>query len=998
MGERVSREPERRPIVHGFRADLFVKGNCQLVPVEHRPLHTAAVAFERDTCELLKQCEADAALPSGRPDEQIFQKNSPLAEPSRIIVEEKSEAGRLASQVGDQDLSGWLLAEQGLRQIAFRNGRLPGKCPLVFGEFEDQLTNEGDVLFLRGNDPSLDQTATHSRIIRLAESGVNAIFRRMRPTLVPLFALVLATSACSSPSPQFGSAVAAQDPSGQRRLPTGARLDPAGVTYDLGSMPLSMTLSPERDRVIVVLNGWREQGIQVVDRRSGRVLQTIPRSAAFLGVAFGPDGRSLYVSGGNQDLIYRFDWRDGQATLADSIALAVKQKGKSGTRYPAGLAVSRDGRTLYAAENLGDSLAAVDLVTRRVVQRLATERYPYGVVVGPDGTVYVSAWGGSTVSVFPAQPSGSLAEGTRIRVARHPSALLLSPDGSRLYAASGSTDRVSVIDTRLRRVVATLNDGSPAGTGEGSTPNSLAISPDGTRLFVAEADNNAVAVFDLSASSSGISGAIGNDLLTGRIPAGWYPSAVGVDGSDLFIVSGKGRGTASNVGHWQPGRPMPPRSPDYTLGQINGTLTVVPAVRANVAELDAWSARVAAANGWNSAQPRKEYPPFQHVIYIIKENRTYDQVLGDLKQADGDSSLVFFPRGGSPNHHALAERFGIFDRFFVNAEVSPDGHNWSMAAYVSDYAEKTIPSNYSSRGRTYDYEGYNRSVLPDDDVSEPSSGYVWNLADRAGISYRNYGEFVDEPDDPSGMKPPAYVATKPSLAAHTNSAYPGFSMQISDQVRADIWLKEFQDFVRSGSLPALEIVRLPNDHTSGARAGSLTPRAYMADNDLALGRIIEALTRSPFWKNTVVFVLEDDAQDGPDHVDSHRSPLLVISAYNRGRVLHRFANTTDVLATIEDILGLGRMSPFDHYGRPLREIWETTPDLTPYTALTPNVPLDERNPPRGALAEASKRLTLDKEDRSDADLFNRILWGAIKGEKPYPGPTRMSALEAKASR
>ncbi|MEP6551556.1 MAG: hypothetical protein ABJB95_10250, partial [Gemmatimonadales bacterium] len=203
---------------------------------------------------------------------------------------------------------------------------------------------------------------------------------------------------------------------------------------------------------------------------------------------------------------------------------------------------------------------------------------------------------------------------------------------------------------------------------------------------------------------------------------------------------------------------------------------------------------------------------------------------------------------------------------------------------------------------------------------------------------------------------------------------------------------------RVGNLPALEIMTLPNDHTSGAQAGKPTPRAYMADNDLALGRIIEALSRSPFWKNTVVFVLEDDAQDGPDHVDSHRSPMLVISAYNRGKVFHRFTNTSDVVATIEDILNLGRMSQFDHYSRPLREIWEATPDLTPYVALRSSVPLDELNPPRGALAEASKKLALEKVDMADEDLFNRILWSAIKGDKPFPGTTRMSALEAKVAR
>ena len=821
----------------------------------------------------------------------------------------------------------------------------------------------------------------------------------MKSTLARLLTLALVASACGSQSPQTEGGLSAQDPAGPKRLPTGAILDPAGVSYSLGSMPLAMTLSPEKDRIIVLLNGWREQGIQVVDRATGRVLQTVPLPAVFLGITFSPDGKSLYVSGGNEDVIYRFDWQGGRATLADSIALAAKEKGKSGTRYPAGIAISRDGGTLYVAENLGDRLAVVDIAARRVVQRFPTEKYPYGVVVGVDGTVYVSAWNGWTVSAFPARPNGSLGDGTQIKVGRHPSALLLSANGSRLFVASGSTDRISVVDTRTRGIIATLNDPSPAATGEGSTPNALALSPDGTRLFVAEADNNAVALFDLSVSASGTAGATGKDALVGRIPVGWYPSAVAVEGNDLLVVNAKGRGVGSNVKRSQPGHSMPAHSPEYTLGQLNGTLTILPAAGLNGAELAAFSNRVASANGWNSAQHEKKYPPFEHVIYIIQENRTYDQVFGDLSQADGDTSLVFFPRNVSPNHHALAERFGIFDRFFVNAEVSPDGHNWSTAAYVTDYAEKTISSHYSSRGRTYDYQGTNRGSIPDDDVSEASSGYLWNLAERAGITYRNYGEFVSESDDPPGAGGAVLTTpTKKALIGHTNTAYSGWNLDIRDQARVDVWLAEFQEFVRMGNLPALEIMTLPNDHTSGAQAGKPTPRAYMADNDFALGRIIEALSKSPFWKNTVVFVLEDDAQDGPDHVDSHRSPLLVISAYNRGKVFHRFANTSDVVATMEDILNLGRMSQFDHYGRPLREIWERTPDLTPYVAVRSSVPLDELNPRRGALAEASKKLALEKVDMADEDLFNRILWSAIKGDKPFPGTTRMSALEAKVAR
>src|SRR5689334_17354860 len=286
---------------------------------------------------------------------------------------------------------------------------------------------------------------------------------------------------CGAPSPQVDSEVLTQNAGGPRRLPTGVMLDPAGSSIDLGPLPLAMTLSPDRSRLIFLLNGWREQGIQIVDRRSGAIVQKVSLPAVFLGMAFSPDGKSLYVSGGNQDVIYRFDWRDGTATLADSISLAFKDPAHSGTRYPAGIAISNDGRTLYAAENLADSVAVIDLASRRVIQRLPTERYPYGVVVGRDGLVYVSAWNGWTVSAFPPRANGTLEGGTRIRVGRHPSAMTLSPDGSRLFVASGSTDRIAVVDTKRLQVVTTLTDSVSATSSEGSTPNALAVSPDGSR-------------------------------------------------------------------------------------------------------------------------------------------------------------------------------------------------------------------------------------------------------------------------------------------------------------------------------------------------------------------------------------------------------------------------------------------------------------------------------------------------------------------------------------
>jgi YVTN family beta-propeller protein len=774
------------------------------------------------------------------------------------------------------------------------------------------------------------------------------------------------------------------------RLPTGVHLDPAAPLAPIGPMALTMRLTPDKGHVVVSLGGYAKQGVQIIDPATEKVTQELPQASAFVGLVFSPDGRTMYSSGGNGDVVYRYDWRDGRAVLRDTISLGIRRARES--RYPAGIAISRDGRSLYVAENLADSLAVVDVDARTVVQRLATEKYPYDVVVDARGVVYVSAWGGGTVSTFEHTPDGRLRDTGRIPVARHPSALLLSGDGSRLFVASGSTDHVAVVDTKTRNIVARLVDPPPAGPGEGSTPNALTLSNDGTRLFVAEADANAVAVFDLSAAASGVASATGGDKLAGRIPAGWYPSSLLVVGDQLVVACGKGKGSTPN-----PRGPNPAigRTDEYSLNIIAGGVMRVATSETSGEPLARYTARVAAANGWGPGAQRPHYPPFEHVIYVIKENRTYDQVLGDDTQGDGDSSLVFFPRALSANHHAIADRFGLFDRFFVNAEVSPDGHNWSMAAYATDYLEKTVPSNYSGRGRSYDYEGTNRGRVPDDDVAEPASGYLWNLAEKKGITYRNYGEFVVPSSQVSRDElPPGYRGNKPFLRAHTHPTYPGFDLAIRDQHRADIWIDELQQFSASGSMPTLETVRLPNDHTSGAMGGRPSPRAAFADNDLALGRMIEALSKSPFWKSTVVFVLEDDAQNGADHVDAHRSPMFVISAYNRPGVIHRFANTTDVLRTIEEILGLESMSQFDYFGRPLREIWAQTPDLRPYTALVPAQSLDEVNARGTNEARESAKLDLDIEDAADEMLFNRILWRSLKGPNvPYPGARRISARE-----
>ncbi|MBV8201206.1 MAG: SMP-30/gluconolactonase/LRE family protein, partial [Acidobacteria bacterium] len=461
----------------------------------------------------------------------------------------------------------------------------------------------------------------------------------MRHLSLPPRCLLLAAAVLTAPSwAAPAAATPAPRPQSGARLPTGAVLDPAGRSSDLGNMPMAMTLAPEGDRVVVLLAGWREQGIQVVETSSGRVLQTIELPAAFLGLAFSADGHTLYVAGGYEDVIYRFDWQAGKATAAGAIPLAGKSdEAKKGSRYPAGLALARDGRTLYVAENLADTLAVVDLASGKVVQRLPAGHYPYGVAVGEDGEVYVSAWGGDAVSVFmpapgveaasggdstaaavsavPAAAGAALVEAGRIQVGRYPSALVLGAGGARLFVASASTDRVAVVDTRTRRVVAQLDDPPPAGPAEGSTPSALALAAGGRRLLVAESDNNAVAVFDLGAETSGVAAAAssgageasggrgaraGRDRLAGRIPVGWYPTAVVAAGNSLLVANGKGRGTGPNPAGPHIGEAKrDPRS--YTLGQTSGTLTVLPSMPGPAA-LAALDRRVARANGWDAAK------------------------------------------------------------------------------------------------------------------------------------------------------------------------------------------------------------------------------------------------------------------------------------------------------------------------------------------------------------------------------------------------------------
>ena len=757
----------------------------------------------------------------------------------------------------------------------------------------------------------------------------------------------------------------AQTPVFTSPLPTGVRLDAVGEAVELGSMPLNVVPALSGDKAVVVLGGWREQGIQVVDLKTRQVTQTLLQEGAFYGAAFSPDGGTLFVSGGNTDMLFVYSWKDGTATLRNKLELAkAKTADGMGTSYPAGVAVGSNGKFVYVAENVGNRLAVLDVGTGEIVQRFPTDHYPYDVILGWDDHVFVSAWGGSTISDFRVLRDGKLAYLGRIEVGRHPSALGVS--GSRLYVALAGSDRIAIVDARSRKVTGYIHDAAPGAPPEGSTPNALAISADRKRLFIAEADNNAIAVFNLA-----------DGKLLGRIPTDWYPTAIAEVGLQILILSGKGHGTHANpdgpvpLTNWPDGKPLA-----YALGQLNGSLRLLSS-NTRPAQLFAFTQRVTAANNWQQKRATRRYPPFKHVIYIIKENRTYDQVLGDLKDGDGEASLVYFPDIiTTPNHHELARRFGLFDRFFVNAEVSSQGHIWSTAAYVTDYGEKTVASAYA--GKRGDIDG--------EEIDEPEHGFLWTLAKRSGISFRDYGEMV--------KGNPGWPVTQPELGADVSPDYVPFDLVTQDQKRADVWIAELERFVRDGNMPQLELMWLPMDHLTAARPGKCTPFACMADNDLALGRIVQALSRSPYWKDTVIFVVEDDAQAGPDHVDSHRAPFYAISAYSRPGTVHRFVNTTDVIAAIEDILGMGRLSKFDYFSRSLADVFASTPDLTHFDAITPKQNLNEKNPQNTAAARMSEELDLSTPDRVEDRVYNRILWLMLKGDAPYPAPHTWPPLHA----
>ncbi len=789
---------------------------------------------------------------------------------------------------------------------------------------------------------------------------------------------------------------------GATLLPNGWRIAPAGRHMQVGDLPLAMAESPDGRYLVVSNNGYTRPSLVCVDLKNRYVSSRLALDNAWLGLAWSASGDRLYCSGAAARTVQEILFEKGKLRLGKTIPLATPDKEKK--TLTGGLALSADGKSLYAVEFFGNLLHAVDLASGQVTKTVSLPAEPYTCLISTDGrSLFVSLWGGAKVLIFDA---GTLAAAGEIAVGEHPNAMALSRDGTRLFVACANTNAVWVADlgsrTAREQISIALYPQAPAG----STPNGLGLSPDGGTLLVANADNNDVAVVRVDDPAE--------SRVEGFIPTGWYPTAArfSADARSIFILSGKGLTSLPNPRGPQPA--IPAAVGQRTREILQGSLSVVPVPDPRA--LAAYTKKVYAVTPYSDAvrlRPARApaaspipravggASPIKHVFYIIRENRTYDQILGDMPEGNGDPSLCLFGEDVTPNAHALAREFVLLDNFYVNAEVSYDGHAFSTGAYATDVVEKIWPLVYAERGGPYLSEGEGTMRNAYGNVSAPAQGYIWDACLRSGVSVRSYGEFVFDPN-PARERPAQpqagdfkagpgpFEASVPGLKGHINPDYPPFDLSIPDGRRVDIWLKEFREFEENGKLPRLSILRLGGDHTSYAVPGFPTPRAMIAENDLALGRIVEAISRSRYWKDSAVFVLEDDAQNGPDHVDAHRSVALVASPYARRRVVDSTLTTTcGMLRTIELILGLAPMSQCDAAAAPMYGAFQSKPDRTPYRLREARVSVDEMNDPEAPGAKASLLLNLEEADRVPDIAGNEILWKAVRGEDcPMPPPVR----------
>ncbi|HOW71911.1 MAG TPA: bifunctional YncE family protein/alkaline phosphatase family protein [Phycisphaerae bacterium] len=796
---------------------------------------------------------------------------------------------------------------------------------------------------------------------------------------------------------------------------------PAGESLEFAGRPVDLALSPNGRNLYLKTN----DSLIVIDTRSWSIRQKLALgkglTGSFHGLAVKPDGSLLYVTTSQKVILEMLVATDGTVSVARHFDIAAPDKGSS---TPCGLALSPDEQLAIVCLSRNNTVGVLQLSSGKLVRQIPVGVAPYDVVLTRDGSeAWVSNWGGrragegdrtamssgtpaladergvacsGTVSLVDLKRGKEVAE---VETGLHPCDLVLDATKDLLYVANANSDTVTVVDTRARKAVRTIAVRPDDSLPFGSAPNALALGDNGGTLYVANGCNNAVAVIDTQ--------------LRGFIPTGWYPGALAIDSGYLYIANVKGYGSRYKkpVDKSLEGR----QRKEEDLGwMVYGHLGTVQKVELPSAErLAIYSRQVRDDAGvpqtlraLEKAQagvkpvPVPKHPgepsTIEHVVYIIKENKTYDQVFGDMGKGNSEPRLCVFGREITPNHHALADQFVLLDNYYCNGVLSADGHQWATQGYVTDYLEK----GFGGFPRSYPYKG-------DDPLTFASSGFIWDNALLHGLSFRNYGEMSTQDKLPGTVQEiyADYVARKTTppfnprfsidtLKRYSCQRFPGFSLGVPDQVRAAIFLEELADAEKTGQWPELITVALPNNHTRGLSPGAPTPLAYVCDNDLALAQIVEGISKSRFWPKTAIFVIEDDPQSGYDHVDGHRSVCLVISPYaKRGAVVSRFYNQTSVLHTMQLILGLPPMNQMDAMAPVMGECFTDTPDLTPYTALPVRHTLEETNPQPATKVSLKQRywtdkslaMNFDQPDRVDDNVLNRVIWYSVKGfDTHYP--------------
>jgi DNA-binding beta-propeller fold protein YncE len=740
-------------------------------------------------------------------------------------------------------------------------------------------------------------------------------------------------------------------------LPNQWKLTPVGTQLPLGDLPLNMVISPSKKFMAVTNNGVGRQFIQLFATEGGvRQTSEIEMDKAWYGLAFSQDEKYIYASGGNDNTIVRFNIQSQKLSRDTSIKLTLswKEKGKA---CAAGIALDDATNRLFTVTKEDSMLYVCNTQTLKIEKKIPLSTEPYSVVVSKNNSeIYVSLWGTKRIAVF---DLATLARKADINVGDHPNEML------------------SVVDLTTKKVLETLNAALYPDAPNGSTTNSVALSDDEKTLYIANADNNCLAVFDVEKA--------GESRSKGFIPTGWYPTNVRVLGNKILVANAKGLSSAPNAKGPSPFMKKDDNRAAQYIGKLFlGTLGVfdVPTEK----ELAVYSKLTYENTPYTKEKELHtegeagnpipmnvgDKSPIKYVFYIIKENRTYDQVLGDVKAGNGDPSLVLFPEIVTPNQHKIVKDYVLFDNFYVDAEVSADGHNWTMAAYANDFVEKTWQTSYGGRGGNYDFEGTRA-------VAFPKSGFLWDACKRGGLSYRTYGEFAD--DNKANYK---------TLEGHFCPNYSSWDLKLQDIVREKVWEHDFDSLLAVNKVPRFNSIRLGNDHTSGMSKGAYSPKAAVADNDLAVGNFIEHLSNSPIWKESAVFIVEDDAQNGADHVDAHRSTAYIVSPYiRRNLVDHTQYSTSSMVRTMELILGLPPLSQYDAAATPMWRAFTATPDFAPFKALQAQTDINAKNVADNELSRRSEFFNLAKLDAVPERAFNDVLWKAIKGvDAEMPPPVR----------